>query len=192
MDGTMRMTRSGARARVSSFVIDLFGLKADGKQGALFGRERTCRFVFRLWQWFFRCFLLSTSIIKVTSSLLAWHRSTMPCLSSLACLVHSSSRVFRLREKLSRQYSTITPPAIRSIRSHTLSPAFRSPLPTHGPWGLPVRERVPPGVTHPSRTASTPSRRRTRTTMVSEHSGRIPSRILPFAPNDTEFLQESF
>jgi hypothetical protein len=56
MDGrmTMRMTWSGARARVSNCVIDSFGLKADGKQGTLFGRERTCIVVFQLWLWFFR------------------------------------------------------------------------------------------------------------------------------------------
>jgi hypothetical protein len=44
----MRITWIGARARVSSFVIDTFGLKADGKQGTLFGRERTCIVMFQL------------------------------------------------------------------------------------------------------------------------------------------------
>jgi hypothetical protein len=36
---TMRMNRNGVGARVSSCVIDSFGLKADGKQRTLFWRE---------------------------------------------------------------------------------------------------------------------------------------------------------
>jgi hypothetical protein len=126
-------------------------------------------------------FFLSTSIIKVIRSLPAWHRSAMPCSRHFHDLnthpivsVCLQSRLFASTLHLHASChpcgcSRTSSPAHMDINSH-----IRPPLPTHGPWRLSVRERVPSSVTHPSRTAGTPSKRRTRTTMVSEHFGRDP------------------
>jgi hypothetical protein len=167
---------------VNSFVLLSLALKADGTQGTLFGRERTCVFVSQPFAVVLSLVFVSTSIIKAIRSLLAWHRSTIPCSSSLARLEHSSYRVCLSAME--------TPPIIRSACSHTpfTCNTWTSPhtavLPfqhmDHGDC-LSVNASLQLSHIHHAihtHGKHTKHKRRTRTTTVSGHSGRIPSRIL--------------